>query len=247
MWPFSADFHEHSIGYLPTGKVRMRILIIEDEPKMAKLLKKGLEEEDHSVMVAQDGMEGFDMSRTYEFDVVVLDVMLPRMTGFEIARRLRDSNSHVPILMLTARDAVADVVKGLNVGADDYLTKPFAFEELLARLQAIARRGPVERSPQLKIADLVLDPITHTVSRAGKEIHLTKTEYLLLEFMMRHSGRVLARNAIVESVWGFDSEIESNTLDAFLRLLRKKIDSRHTIKLIHTIRGFGYVLREEKS
>jgi DNA-binding response OmpR family regulator len=173
--------------------------------------------------------------------------MLPGMTGFEIARRLRDSNSQVPILMLTARDAVADVVKGLNVGADDYLTKPFAFEELLARLQAIARRGPVERLPQLKIADLVLDPITHTVSRAGTEIRLTKTEYLLLEFMMRHSGRALARNAIVESVWGFDSEIESNTLDAFLGLLRKKIDSGHTIKLIHTIRGFGYMLREEKS
>jgi DNA-binding response OmpR family regulator len=225
----------------------MRILIIEDEPKMAKLLKKGLGEENHSVMVSHDGMEGFDMSRTYEFDVVVLDVMLPGMTGFEIARRLRHSNSHVPILMLTARDAVADVVKGLNVGADDYLTKPFAFEELLARLQAIARRGPVERLPQLKIADLVLDATTHTVSRAGKEIHLTKTEYLLLELMMRHSGRVLARNAIVESVWGFDTEIESNTLDAFLRLLRKKIDTGHTIKLIHTIRGFGYVLREEKS
>jgi len=225
----------------------MRILIIEDEPKMAKLLKKGLEEENHSVMVTHDGMEGFEMSRTYEFDAVVLDVMLPGMTGFEIARRLRDSNSQVPILMLTARDAVADVVKGLNVGADDYLTKPFAFEELLARLQAIGRRGPVERLPQLKIADLVLDPITHTVSRAGTEIRLTKTEYLLLEFLMRHSGRALARNAIVESVWGFDSEIESNTLDAFLRLLRKKIDSGHTIKLIHTIRGFGYMLREEKS
>jgi len=214
---------------------------------MAKLLKKGLEEENHSVTLAHDGTEGFDISRTYPFDVVILDVMLPGMTGFEIARRLRQSKKHVPILMLTARDAVSDIVKGLNLGADDYLTKPFAFHELLARLQAISRRGPVERLPKLKIADLILDSVTHTVCRAGKQIHLTKTEYLLLELMMRHSGRVLPRNAIVEAIWGFDSEIENNTLDAFLRLLRKKVDSGHAVKLIHTIRGFGYVLREEQS
>src|SRR3989449_8739818 len=221
----------------------MRILIVEDEQKMANLLKKGLEEENHSVTLAHDGTEGFDISRTYPFDVVILDVMLPGMTGFEIARRLRQSKKHVPILMLTARDAVSDIVKGLNLGADDYLTKPFAFHELLARLQAISRRGPVERLPKLKIADLILDSVTHTVCRAGKQIHLTKTEYLLLEFMMRHSGRVLPRNAIIEAIWGFD-EIENNTLDAFLRLLRKKVDNGHALKLIHTIRGFGYVLRE---
>ena len=213
---------------------------------MAKLLKKGLEEENHSVMLAHDGTEGFEISQTYPFDVVILDVMLPGMTGFEILRRLRQAENHVPILMLTARDAVSDIVKGLNLGADDYLTKPFAFHELLARLQAVSRRGPVERLPKLKIADLVLDSVTHTVCRAGEQIHLTKTEYLLLEFMMRHSGRVLSRNAIVEAIWGFDSEIENNTLDAFLRLLRKKVDSEHAVKLIHTIRGFGYVLREEE-
>jgi len=224
----------------------MRILIVEDEQKMAKLLKKGLEEENHSVMLAHDGSEGFDISQAYPFDVVILDVMLPGMTGFEILRRLRQAENHVPILMLTARDAVSDIVKGLNLGADDYLTKPFAFHELLARLQAVSRRGPVERLPKLKIADLVLDSVTHTVCRAGEQIHLTKTEYLLLEFMMRHSGRVLSRNAIVEAIWGFDSEIENNTLDAFLRLLRKKVDSEHAVKLIHTIRGFGYVLREEE-
>ena len=148
--------------------------------------------------------------------------------------------------MLTARDAVSDIVKGLNVGADDYLTKPFAFEELLARLQAVSRRGPVERLPQLKIADLVLDPATRTVARSEKPIHLTKTEFSLLEFMMRNAGRVLERNTIMESVWGFESEIENNTLDAFLRLLRNKIDSGYRTKLIHTIRGVGYVLREEK-
>ena len=225
----------------------MRILIVEDEQKMAKLLRKGLEEENHSVMLAHDGTEGFDISQTYPFDVVILDVMLPGMTGFEIVRRLRQAENHVPILMLTARDAVSDIVKGLHLGADDYLTKPFAFHELLARLQAVSRRGPVERLPKLKIADLVLDSVTHTVCRAGEQIHLTKTEYLLLEFMMRHSGRVLSRNAIVEAIWGFDSEIENNTLDAFLRLLRKKVDSGHAVKLIHTIRGFGYVLREEES
>ncbi len=214
---------------------------------MARLLKKGLEEENHIVMLAHTGVDGLELSRTYPFDVIILDVMLPGMTGFEVARHLRQSSSRVPILMLTARDAVSDIVKGLNVGADDYLTKPFAFEVLLARLQAVSRRGPLERLPQLKIADLVLDPGTHTVIRSGKEIHLTKTEYALLEFMMRHAGRVLGRSTIMESVWGFESEIESNTLDAFLRLLRKKIDSGHTIKLIHTIRGVGYVLREEQS
>ncbi len=225
----------------------MRILIVEDEPKMAKLLKKGLEEESHSVTLAHDGAEGFEVSQTYPFDVIILDVMLPGMTGFEIVRRLRQAESHVPVLMLTARDAVADIVKGLNLGADDYLTKPFAFHELLARLQAISRRGPVEHLPKLKIADLVLDSATHTVCRAGKPIHLTKTEYSLLELLMRHSGRVLPRSAILEAIWGFDSEIESNTLDAFLRLLRKKVDEGHTIKLIHTIRGFGYLVREEES
>src|SRR2546427_8774051 len=165
----------------------MRILIVEDEQKMAKLLKKGLEEENHSVMLAHDGTEGFEISQTYPFDVVILDVMLPGMTGFEIARRLRQSKNHVPILMLTARDAVSDIVKGLNLGADDYLTKPFAFHELLARLQAISRRGPVERLPKLKIADLILDSLTHTVARAEKQLHLTESEHLLLHFLFRHS------------------------------------------------------------
>src|SRR5205809_5725103 len=173
----------------------MRILIVEDEQKMAKLLKKGLEEENHSVMLAHDGTEGFDISQTYPFDVVILDVMLPGMTGFEVVRRLRHAENHVPILMLTARDAVSDIVKGLHLGADDYLTKPFAFHELLARLQAVSSRGSVERLPQLQLGDLVLDSGSHTVSRAGKHIHLTKTEYVLLEFMMPHSGRVLPRPA----------------------------------------------------
>jgi len=162
----------------------MRILIVEDEQKMAKLLKKGLEEEGHSVMLAHDGVEGFEMSQTYSFDVMILDIMLPGLTGFEVVRRLRAAKNHVPVLMLTALDAVSDIVKGLHLGGDDYLTKPFAFHELLARLEAISRRGPVERLPKLQIADLVLDSVTRTVTRAEKQIHLTKTEYLLLEFMI---------------------------------------------------------------
>ena len=151
---------------------------------MAKLLKKGLEEEGHSVMLAHDGVEGFEMSQTYSFDVMILDIMLPGLTGFEVVRRLRAAKNHVPVLMLTALDAVSDIVKGLHLGGDDYLTKPFAFHELLARLEAISRRGPVERLPKLQIADLVLDSVTRTVTRAEKQIHLTKTEYLLLEFMI---------------------------------------------------------------
>jgi DNA-binding response OmpR family regulator len=223
----------------------MRILVVEDEQKMARLLKKGLEEEKHSVTVAHDGLEGFELSCDYTFDVIILDVMLPAMSGFEIARRLRQSDRHVPIIMLTARDAVPDIVKGLNLGADDYLTKPFAFDELLARLRAVSRRGPVEQLPKLKIADLVLDPATHDVFRDGKQIHLTRTEYLLLELLMRHAGRALTRNSIIEAVWGLDNDVEGNTLDAFLRLLRNKVDTGRPVKLIHTIRGFGYVLREE--
>lgn len=148
--------------------------------------------------------------------------------------------------MLTARDAVGDVIKGLDVGADDYLTKPFEFDELLARLRAVARRGPVEHLPKLRVAGLTLDPATHRASRAGKRISLTKTEYLLLEMLMRQAGRVVSREAIIQAVWGFESSIESNTLDAFVRLLRNKVDSGHDRKLIRTVRGVGYVLQENE-
>lgn len=213
---------------------------------MASLLRKGLEEESHFVTVAGTGPEGLHLSRSYPFDVIILDVMLPGLTGFEVAHRLRRANSRTPILMLTARDAVADVIKGLDVGADDYLTKPFAFEELLARLRAVSRRGPVEQLPKLQVADLTLDPATRRVSRAGKRIHLTKTEHLLLETLMRQAGRVLSRTAVLEAVWGFDGTVENNTLDAFVRLLRNKVDAGQHKKLIHTIRGVGYVLQEEE-
>jgi len=223
----------------------MRILLVEDDEKMTRLLRRGLEEERHSVHVADNGTEGLDLSRTYAFDVIILDVMLPGLNGFEVARRLRQTNTRTPILMLTARDAVGDVVRGLNVGADDYLTKPFAFDELLARLRAVARRGPVEQLPKLAVGDLVMDPVTHRVVRADKPIHLTKTEYGLLELLMRRTGHALSRNEIIEAVWGFHNTIETNTLDAFICLLRAKVDNGHDRKLIHTIRSVGYVLQQD--
>ncbi len=222
----------------------MRILIVEDEKKMAELLKKGLEEENHSVTLAYDGRTALEFSELYEFDAIVLDIMLPGIDGYEVARRLRRNKNQTPILALTARDAVPDVVKGLDAGADDYLTKPFAFEELLARLRSVARRGSFPRPVCLKVADLILDPAKQQVFRKGHEIHLSPTEFRLLELLMRRAGRVVSRNAIVEAVWGFDREVEENTLDAFIRLLRSKVDRDSKQKLIHTVRGTGYALRE---
>lgn len=223
----------------------MRILVVEDEIKMAALLKQGLEEQNHSVEVAYDGREAMSLASGYDFDVIVLDVMLPGLDGFEVARRLRKNQKQVPILMLTARDAIPDIAHGLDVGADDYLTKPFAFPELLARIRALARRGPTTLPPWLKIGDLTLDPGSRRVARVDREIHLTATEYRLLEFMMRRPGRVLARAAIIEAVWGFNESIEDNTLEAFVSSLRNKIDRGSSQKLIHTVRGVGYCVREQ--
>jgi DNA-binding response OmpR family regulator len=222
----------------------MRILVVEDEKNMAELLKKGLEEENHRVSLAFNGPEALELADLCEFDVIVLDVMLPGLDGFEVARRLRRSKNHTPILMLTARDAIPDIAKGLDLGADDYLTKPFSFVELLARLRSVARRGTAPRPALLQIADLTLDPASRRVSRNGQEIRLTPTEYRLLEFLMRRSRRVASRQAIVEAVWGFDEDIEENTLDAFVRLLRSKVDRDFKQKLIHTARGVGYCIRE---
>jgi DNA-binding response OmpR family regulator len=220
------------------------VLIVEDEKRMAELLKKGMEEENHSVTVTYDGPSGLEMAEVYEFDAIVLDIMLPGIDGFEVARRLRRNRNHTPILILTARDGVPDVVKGLDVGADDYLTKPFAFDEFLARLRSVARRGSSPRPTRLQVDDLTLDPATRQVFRGNREIYLTPTEYRLLEFLLRHLGRVLSRTTIVEAVWGFDQEIEENTLDAFVRLVRSKVDRGFQHKLIHTVRGVGYTIRE---
>ena len=223
----------------------MRVLIVEDEKRMAELLKKGLEEENHSVTLAFDGRTGLDLATFSEFDAIVLDLMLPQIDGFEVARRLRRTNDHMPILVLSARDATTDIVKALDLGADDYLTKPFSFAELLARLRVLARRGSTPRPPLLKVADLVFDPATRRVNRGSREIHLSPTEYRLLECLMRRAGRVVPRNVIVDSVWNDEQDVEENTLDAFVRLLRGKVDKGFKPKLIQTIRGTGYSIREE--
>ena len=224
----------------------MRILIIEDDRSMSGLLQKGLEEENHIVSAALDGRSGLEFAENYKFDVIVLDWMLPVMDGLEVARRLRKSGNSAPILMLTARDAIPDIVKGLDAGADDYLTKPFSFAVFLARIRALARRpavGPIAR--RLEVADLSLNPASHQVFRGRHEIRLTPTEYRLLEFLIRRSGRPASRRAIVEAVWGLEAEVEENTLDAFVRLRRSKVDHGHGPRLIQTVRGFGYALRAE--
>jgi len=222
----------------------MHVLIVEDGKKMAELLKKGLEEENHSVSLAHDGRDALEMAQALEYDAIVLDLMLPGIDGFEVARRLRRAGNQTPILILTARDTVPDAVKGLDIGADDYMTKPFSFEEFLARLRSVSRRGSAPRPTVLQVGDLVLNPATHEVMRGGEEISLSRTEFRLLEFLMRRSGRVVARNTIVHSVWDSHEDVEENTLDAFISLLRNKVDRDHKVKLIHTVRGAGYAIRD---
>lgn len=225
---------------------RMRVLIIEDDRAMASLLQKGLAEENHVVSLAADGRAGLELAESYRFDVIVLDWMLPKMDGLEVARRLRKQKNPTPILMLTARDAVPDIVKGLDMGADDYLTKPFSFAEFLARLRALGRRpSTMPQAPQLEVGDLILDPNRRQVFRGKHEIRLTATEYKLLEFLMRRPGGMASRRSIVEAVWGLEAEVEENTLDAFVRLLRAKVDQGHKQRLIHTVRGYGYSVKED--
>lgn len=221
----------------------MQILVVEDEQRMAELLKRGLTEEGHHVVVTRDGATGLETARAARFDVIVLDMMLPRMDGLTVARRLRDGRNQTPILMLTAKDAAADIVRGLDAGADDYLTKPFAFEILLARLRAVSRRGAIPQPVCLQLADVRLDPATRRVTRGNQTLNLTPREFSLLELLLRNSGRVVRRETILESVWGFGCDVNENTLEAFVRLLRLKVDARAP-KLIHTVRGVGYAMRE---
>jgi DNA-binding response OmpR family regulator len=223
----------------------MEILIVEDDRKLARQLKKGLDEHGHSVTLAADGNEGLDAAQYGEFDVLVLDVMLPGLDGFSIVRRLRGAGRATPILLLTARDTAEDVVTGLDAGADDYLTKPFSFKILLARLRALSRRRTVEPQTQLQTGDLKLDPATREVKRAGTIVSLTRIEFVLLELLMRNAGRVITRARTMEAAWGHDRDVENNTLDVFMRHVRNKVDLQGCHKLIHTIRGIGYVLREE--
>jgi DNA-binding response OmpR family regulator len=223
----------------------MRLLIVEDEERMASLLRQGLTEEGHSATCASDGAQGLALAKSYEFDVIILDIMMPRVNGYDFARRLRADRVPTPIVMLTARDSVPDIVRGLDVGADDYLTKPFSFAELLARLRAVKRRAMAAQETNLRVADLILDPASREVLRGEDRLSLTRTEYNLLERLMYRAGKVVSRRSLIESVWGFDRDIEENTLDAFMHLLRSKIDPPSRIKLIHTVRGVGYMIRPD--
>jgi len=207
---------------------------------MARLLEQGLTEEGHLVTLASNGNEALDLALTDSFDIVVLDVMLPGLDGIAVARRLRERENEIPILMLTARDAANDVVLGLNVGADDYLIKPFSFDVLLARLRALARRGPALQPAISRVGDLTVDFSRREVTRGDRSISLTRKEFSILELLMRNAGRVVLRESFIERIWGNDSDIESNTLDAFVRLLRAKVEFPGEIKLIHTVRGVGY-------
>jgi DNA-binding response OmpR family regulator len=225
----------------------MKLLIVEDEARMADLLRRGLTEEGHTITCASDGAEGLELAKSYEFDVIVLDVMMPRLSGYDLAKRLRSEKIRTPILMLTAKDSVPDIVKGLDFGADDYMTKPFSFDELIARLRAVKRRSLVQQENNLRVGDLILDPASREVVRGESRVSLTRTEYNLLERLMYRAGKVVPRRLLIEAVWGFDREIEENTLDAFMHLLRNKIDSPGRPKLIHTVRGIGYMIRSEHS
>ncbi|WP_263417989.1 response regulator [Terriglobus albidus] len=224
----------------------MRILVVEDDPRMGPLLKDALEKKSYLTVLATSGSDGLEIASEHEFELIILDIMLPGMNGLEVARGLRARNIGTPVLMLTARDTITDVVDGLDCGVDDYMTKPFAFEELFARLRALARRRVGMPSMHYQIEDLKLDPVTHHASRSGRSIQLTRTEYLLLEYMMRRPNSVLRRDSIINAVWGYERTVENNTLDAFMKQLRSKIDDGFEIKLIHTVRGFGYRLASEK-
>jgi len=224
----------------------MRVLLVEDDREIADYVGRGLEEEGNNVTVCFDGSAGLRAAQSSPFDVVVLDVMLPFMDGFEVTRRLRAENNKTPILLLTGRDAACDVVKGLDAGADDYLTKPFSFEVLLARLRARTRANQTETRTKLRYADLSVNLETHEAWRGKTRLSLTRTEFAILESLIRAAGRVVTRQRLIETVWGNDREVGNNNLDVFIRFLRLKIDEAHRSRLIHTVRGIGYCLRDEK-
>ncbi|MFN8594761.1 MAG: response regulator transcription factor [Anaerolineae bacterium] len=220
----------------------MRLLIVEDERQIASFLERGLKEEGYAVDVVYNGNDGLDWAAAVEYDLIVLDVMLPGRDGYSVCRELRQRGVKTPVLMLTARDTVDDRVTGLDSGADDYLVKPFAFKELLARLRAITRRQGESKSVELQLADLTLNTLTHSAQRGDRRIELTAKEYALLEFLLRNPNRVLSRTQIGEHVWNLDFVPESNVVDVYIRYLRKKIDEGFDLKLIKTMRGSGYLI-----
>lgn len=225
----------------------MRILLIEDETKIAGFIQRGLKEQKFAVDVARNGEEGLFLAEVNPYDLILLDIMLPKVDGFSICKQLRTKRNHTPILMLTARDAVNDKINGLNAGADDYLSKPFAFGELLARIRALLRRPQEKKSNHLQVADLEIDTLNHEVKRAGKSISLTSKEYALLEYLMAHANQVVTRTMISEHVWEENFHSFSNVIDVHIKYLRDKIDKGFKKKLLQTIRGTGYILKEPKA
>jgi two-component system copper resistance phosphate regulon response regulator CusR len=223
----------------------MRILLVEDEEKVSRFVVRGLTEESFAVDNASDGLTGLELATTYNYDLIVLDLMLPELNGTELLRRIRLRDHRVPILMLTARDAVSDKVEHLEAGADDYLTKPFAFAELLARIKALLRRGSVDRPNVLRVADLEVDRLSQQVRRASRRIELTAKEYGLLEYLMANTGRVLSRTMIIDHVWDQSFDGATNIVDVYVRHLRSKVDDGHDTRLIRTVRGVGYKISDE--
>ncbi|GFE56904.1 DNA-binding response regulator [Geobacter sp. AOG1] len=223
----------------------MKILVVEDEKKVSSFIKRGLEEEKYDVDIANDGEEGLRMALEKAYDLIVLDWMLPKRDGLSVVREMRGRSTMTPVLMLTAKDSVEDIVAGLDSGSDDYLTKPFAFAELLARVRALLRRSEMDRGAELRFADLRIDPVTHKVWRSEKEIDLTAKEYALLEYFMRNPNQVLTRTMIADHVWDYTFDSFTNIIDVYVNYLRKKIDRDADKKLIHTVRGVGYILKEE--
>lgn len=222
----------------------MRILIVEDERRLAGIIKKGLTEEGFAVDEARDGEEGQYLAESEHYDCIILDMMLPLVDGLTVCKRLRNKNNKTPILMLTAKSTLEDKISGLDSGADDYLTKPFAFLELKSRIHALIRRSNQEASPIIKMRDLELDPLKHTAKRSGKVVPLTPKEFSILEFLMRHKDEVVTRTMITEHVWDYNFDSMSNVVDVFIASLRRKIDTHAKVKLIHTLHGVGYKISE---
>lgn len=224
----------------------MRLLLVEDEEKVSRFIRRGLEAERYAVDVATDGRRAIELAAAYQYDLLILDLMLPGMNGTDVLRQIRAGNEHLPVLILSARDALGDKVEHFEIGADDYLTKPFAFAELLVRIKALLRRGAVSRSNVLKVADLELDRLTQQVRRAGQRVELTAKEYSLLEYLMSNASRVLSRTMIIEHVWDQSFDGATNIVDVYVRHLRNKVDESHESKLIRTVRGVGYVISDEE-
>ena len=225
----------------------MRILLAEDERSLNRVIVRRLGWEGYSVDACFDGQEALELLAVSEYDAVILDVMMPRVDGFEVITQMRDRGDTTPVLFLTARDALSDKVEGLDLGADDYLVKPFEFDELMARLRVLTRRASAERSNTYTCGGLTVDTARHTVTRGGKELSLTAKEYGLLEYLIRNKGIVLSRDQIERNVWDGDYIVGSNVVDVYVRMLRKKVDEDHEVKLIHTVRGYGYVLKEDEA